>query len=169
VQHPKQVRETAEVIQGKAHEALADLRQVLGVLRSDDGLGVDHPQPTYGDVPALVDEARAAGRYVELNALLADAMPEHAGRTVYRVVQEGLTNARKHAPHTHATVTVSAANDEWVTVTVWNPTLAGHRTSTPGAGLGLVGLSERVQLAGGRLEHQSDADGFTLQAWIPTS
>ena len=165
---PEQVRESAEIIQAKAHEALADLRQVLGVLREDDGSVADRPQPTYGDVPALVDEARAAGMVIDFDAVLFEGMPDQAGRTVYRVVQEGLTNARKHAPHAHARVTVTGSCDEGVTVTVWNPTLVGHRASAPGAGMGLVGLSERVQLAGGRLQHRSDGHGFTLTAWIPT-
>jgi signal transduction histidine kinase len=164
----EQVRESAEIIQAKAHEALTDLRQVLGVLRADGGAVADRPQPTYGDVPALVDEARAAGMVIDFNAVLLEGMPEQAGRAVYRIVQEGLTNARKHAPQAHARVTVTGTGDEGVTVTVWNPTTVGHRATAPGSGMGLVGLSERVQLFGGRLEHRSDSQGFTLTAWIPT-
>ncbi|HSV38658.1 MAG TPA: histidine kinase [Nocardioidaceae bacterium] len=163
---PDEVKASAEIIQAKAHEALIDLRQVLGVLRGDGTPGADRPQPTYADIPALVDEAREAGMRVDLDAVLGEGMPELVGRTAYRVVQEGLTNARKHAPHAHARVTL-ASKEGGVTITVWNATTIGHRTATPGAGMGLVGLSERVQLAGGRLEHSSDANGFTLHAWIP--
>ena len=163
---PEQVRESAEIIQTKAHEALTDLRQVLGVLRGDSTGLTETPQPTYADVPALVQEAREAGMHVDLDAVLDEALPEQAGRTVYRVVQEGLTNARKHAPHAHARVTITADEDD-VAVTVWNAHSVANPSATPGAGLGLVGLTERVQLAGGRLQHSSDADGFTLRAWIP--
>jgi signal transduction histidine kinase len=166
---PEQVRESAGIIQAKANEALTDLRQVLGVLRGDDGAPADRPQPTYADVVALVDEARGAGMQVDLDAVLVEAMPEQVGRTVYRVVQEGLTNVRKHAPYAHAKVSVQGSGEDGVTVTIWNATAVGHRGAAPASGMGLVGLAERVQLAGGRLEHRSDAHGFTLTAWLPTS
>jgi len=163
---PEEVRHSAEIIQAKAHEALVDLRQVLGVLRGDGTPGADHPQPTYADVPGLIDEAREAGMRVDFDAVLAEGLSEQAGRTVFRVVQEGLTNARKHAPHAHASVTITTERDG-VTVTVWNAAAIGHRSTTPGAGLGLIGLTERVQLAGGRLHHSSNDQGFSLEVWIP--
>ncbi len=166
---PDQVRESAEVIQSKAHEALTDLRQVLGVLRGEDAELAHRPQPTFADVPALVDEAQAAGMRVRYAEHLDDAsaMPEHVGRTVYNVVQEGLTNARKHAPGTEVTVRVTGDPVGGVEVAVRNRTLLGHVTTTPGAGLGLVGLAERVGLAGGTLEHTHGQDAFTLRARLP--
>jgi signal transduction histidine kinase len=166
---PEQVRDSAEVIQDKAHEALTDLRQVLGVLRGDEP-GVGHrPQPTFADVPALVDEAREAGMRVRYDerVVTAAAMPEQVGRTVHHVVQEALTNARKHAPGTQVTVAVTGGQGDGVEVTVRNHRLIGHVTSTPGAGLGLVGLAERVELAGGTLEHHDGPDTFTLRVRLP--
>jgi signal transduction histidine kinase len=164
---PDEVRASAEIIQAKAHEALVDLRQVLGVLRDDDGTVTDRPQPTYADVPALVTEAREAGMRVELEAADPAYVPEPVGRTVYRVVQEGLTNVRKHAPYAAARVTI-AREDAGVVVSIWNPKSVGP-SGTPGAGLGLVGLTERVELAGGRLHHHVDGQGFTLTAWLPVA
>lgn len=166
---PEQVRDSAEVIQSKAHEALTDLRQVLGVLRGEDVRPGHRPQPTFADVPALVEEARAAGMRVQYDERLYDAttLPEQVGRTVYHVVQEGLTNARKHAPGTQASVTVSGSESSGVEVVVRNLRQLGHVTRTPGAGLGLVGLAERVELAGGTLERLDRPDAFTLRAVLP--
>ena len=91
------------------------------------------------------------------------------GRTAYRVVQEGLTNVRKHAAGTVATVEVSGGPDAGLTVEVGNPPPVGDQAAPlPSAGTGLVGLLERVSLAGGSLEHGWTASGgFRLQAWLP--
>jgi signal transduction histidine kinase len=163
------MRESAAVIRDKAHEALTDLRSVLGVLR-DDGTGepMSAPQPTYADVPVLVDECRAAGMSVTLadDVTCDEPMPDVVGRTLYRIVQEGITNARKHAPGARLTITVSGGPEEGVQVTLRNP-LGFGPTTTPGAGLGLVGLTERAVLRGGWLEHRADRGVFELHAWIP--
>lgn len=164
---PEQIRETAELIQTKAHEALADLRQVLGVLRGEqDG----RPQPTLADLDRLLAESRDGGMVVELTETLAGRTPsEQIGRTLYRIVQEGLTNARKHAPGTHVWVRIDGARDSGVTVTVHNAQPVGYlgRRETPGSGLGLVGLRERAALVGGSLDARRTSDGFTLRGWLP--
>jgi signal transduction histidine kinase len=165
----EEMRESAAVIRDKAHEALTDLRGVLGVLRDDEtGRPLDAPQPTYADVPALVAECRTAGMHVTLNDEVAcdEPMPDVVGRTLYRIVQEGLTNARKHAPGARVAVTVLGGPDEGVDITVRNP-LGFGPTATPGSGLGLIGLTERAVLRGGRLEHRTDRGAFELRAWIP--
>jgi signal transduction histidine kinase len=165
---PEQVRETAELIQAKAHEALTDLRQVLGVLRSDQPGQLDRPQPTLRDLPSLVNEARDAGMDVDLHVTTPDdGMPEQVARTVYRIVQEGLTNARKHALGTSVRVSVEGAAGPGVDVWVRNPSRVGGRTTTPGAGLGLVGLRERAELAGGRIDVSQEREGFALHGWLP--
>lgn len=163
---PEEIRESATLIQTKAHEALNDLRQVLGVLRDDADALLDRPQPTYDDLPGLVDEAREAGMRVQYDAARGLEIPDAVGRTLYRVVQEGLTNARKHAPHTHAQVAIHRDDDE-VRVTVSNATALGAPL-LPGAGLGLVGLRERVELAGGTLRYGTSGGRFTLSASLPT-
>jgi signal transduction histidine kinase len=102
---PAEVARTAGVIRINAHGALEDLREVIGVLpsasvddNSADGVP-ERPQPTLADLPMLIDESRKAGMQVALECEVTDlrAVPEAMGRTAYRIVQEGLTNARKHA------------------------------------------------------------------------
>ena len=166
-----QMRDSVRVIQEKAHEALTDLRDVLGVLRDTDGRGSaegsDRPQPVYADVAALVEEARASGQNVEFVDGLGTAAPgDAAGRTVYRIVQEGLTNASKHAPGAVVEVEVTGDPEAGIDVRVRNP-LGFGPSRTPGAGLGLVGLAERTHLRGGRLEHRKLRGHFVLHAWIP--
>jgi signal transduction histidine kinase len=166
---PDQVRETARLIQTKAHEALTDLRQVLGLLRSEDG--VPHrPQPTLADLDTLMEEARTSGMVVDYTRSLDEesAPGEQVGRTIYRIVQEALTNARKHAAGTHVSVTVAGAPDRGVTVVVGNAKPVGTgRTAAPGSRLGLVGLRERAALTGGTLKIDESDRAFTLRGWLP--
>jgi signal transduction histidine kinase len=168
-------RAAAEVIRQHAYAALEDLREVIRMVRSagppDDG---DRPQPVLADIPALVEQSRQAGMPVELDGLDPGAqVPESIGRHCYRIVQEGLTNAHKHAPGAPVRVTLSIVDGEspWLVVEVTNalpPEAAGAPGRLPGAGTGLVGLRERVHVAGGRLEHGPTADGrFRLHAWLP--
>ncbi|GAA1919410.1 histidine kinase [Nocardioides lentus] len=167
------LRDGAATIQARANEALDDLRDVLGVLR-DTGSGelAARPQPTYCDLPELVAAAREHGLRVHLVDHLVDAehLPVVVGRTLYRIVQEGITNAAKHAPGTTATVVLTGDRDVGVTVEVRNPRPVGVRPgppATPGAGLGLLGLSERAELRGGRLTHHDDGGEFVLRGWVP--
>ncbi|WP_433347852.1 sensor histidine kinase [Micromonospora sp. CA-111912] len=133
---------------------------------------VERPQPTLADVPGLVAESRAAGMRVEVvdTVEAAGTAPAALGRGAYRIVQEGLTNARKHAPGAAVTVRLSGAPGEGLTVDVRNrwPVGTGSSPVIPGTGTGLVGVAERVSLAGGRLEHGRDGSGdFRLTAWLP--
>jgi signal transduction histidine kinase len=83
-------------------------------------------------------------------------------------VQEGLTNARKHAPGTEVTVTVVGGPVDGLTVTVLNPAPPGEVPHVPGSGQGLIGLTERATLAGGTLDHGTGDDGgFRVWAWLP--
>jgi signal transduction histidine kinase len=166
---PEQVRETARLIQTKAHEALTDLRQVLGMLRGEDGVP-DRPQPTLADLDTLMEEARTSGMVVEYANRLNGSRPsEQVGRTVYRIVQEALTNARKHAAGTHVSVTLDGTPERGVTVVVGNakPVGVASRLATSGSGLGLVGLSERATLTGGTLSIDESDRSFTLRGWLP--
>ncbi|MDQ4052165.1 MAG: histidine kinase [Actinomycetota bacterium] len=164
-----QMRDSAAVIQEKAHEALTDLRGVLGVLRDDDtGEPLDRPQPTYADLPGLVEEVRESGLHLDyVDRLdLAEPMPDVVGRTLYRIIQEGITNARKHAPGALLTIEVGGSPERGIDFLLSNPIGFGPST-TPGAGLGLIGLSERAQLHGGRLEHRRQGRAFVVTGWIP--
>lgn len=164
------LREGLGQIQGQANEALHELRGILGVLRDDAGEPLAQPQPRFADVGQLVEEARRAGMNVEYTNAVAPApgppVPDAAGRTIYRIVQEGLTNARKHAPGALVHVSVDGSPGEGLDVVVRNP-LGFGASRLPGAGLGLVGLRERAELRGGRLDQRVEGSSFVLEGWIP--
>jgi signal transduction histidine kinase len=168
---PAEVAGAAGVIRASAHQALQDLREVIGVLRDDapaDGVP-ERPQPTIADLPALAEESRAAGVKVRLDERLPDAeVPTITGRTAYRIVQEGLTNARKHAPGTVVSVAVGGRPGSGLTIEIRNPWPIPGAVAIPGTGTGLVGLAERATLAGGRLTHgRTPENDFVLSAWLP--
>jgi signal transduction histidine kinase len=168
---PEQLARAAGVVRTGVHQALEELRQVIGLLREDeDQRGDLEPQPTLADLPRLVDEARQAGQPVRLREEVTDAsaLPAAAARTAYRVTQEGLTNARKHAPGQPVEVLVRGGPGTRLLIDIRNPLPARETApAAPGGGLGLVGLTERVRLAGGRLDHQITDRQFGLQAWLP--
>jgi signal transduction histidine kinase len=163
-----EVAESAQIIRDNAHQALEELQDVLRVLRADEES--TDPQPLLSDLPGLVDEARASGQPVDVRneASGAGTLRPNLQRTVYRVVQEGLTNARKHGPGAPVTVRLTGAAGDALVVEVGNPLPTGVTAAQiPGAGAGLAGLAERVRLDGGVLEH-GNADGvFTLRARLP--
>ena len=167
----EEVRATAGIIQDNSHQAMIELREVLGILRDGPGDSApERPQPSATDVVDLVTEARRSGMRVELGGSIAlDDIPDALGRTVYRVVQEALTNARKHAADTLVSVVVTGGPEAGVTVEVRNPLRVGElRAAPPRSGLGLAGLAERAELAGGRLTHRiSPTAEFVLEAWLP--
>ncbi|MEV6272924.1 histidine kinase [Kribbella sp. NPDC051936] len=157
----EEVAGAAEIIRASAHQALQDLREVIGVLRAPVG---ELPQPAFADLPALVEGSRAAGIPVELTLDAPGALPEHVGRTAYRIVQEGLTNAVKHAPGEPVTISVTGAPGNGLSVELRNPAPNRRR----GDGQGLKGLSERAALVEGRVEHGRTPEGdFRLLAWLP--
>jgi signal transduction histidine kinase len=168
---PEVVERSAALIRQTARSALEDLRGVLGVLRTDTTqVGVDlAPQPQLRDVPRLVASSSAAGVGVTLVDELPGAeVPEVMGRTVYRVVQEALTNVHKHARDAAATVRLTGGPGEGLVVEVVNVRPVSAEALLPGAGVGLVGLRERVELAGGTLDAgPTPAGGWQVRAWFP--
>ena len=160
----------AAVIQDNAHRALADLREILGVLRTGaDGDAPEQPQPTLADLDALIEDERRAGAKVRMRTAFGDpaAVPDYLGRNAYRIIQECLTNARKHAPGTSVDVVVAGKSGRSLVVLVRNPLPLRAIRSTPGATLGLVGLAERAALSGGRLEHRVRRGQFVVRAQLP--
>ena len=161
---PPEYTETAHIIRTSAHLALEELRQVIGLLRSNEAFAVEPPQPTLEQIPALVEESRSAGLAVSFRSDVAAAVPEAVGRTAYRAVQEGLTNARKHAEDERVELTIGGGPP----LTVELVSYGSGSASLPGAGTGLVGLAERVKLAGGEFQSGPAADGsFVLRATLP--
>ncbi|MFC7548102.1 sensor histidine kinase [Plantactinospora sp. GCM10030261] len=180
---PAEVAKAAGVIRGSAHAVLEDLREVIGVLRADGEGAADRsaaperPQPTLADVPTLVTESRAAGMRLTVRDLVTEpaSAPAAVGRSAYRIAQEGLTNARKHAPGAAVELALSGGPGDGLTVEITNRWPVGvpaqpagpSGPALPGAGTGLVGIAERVHLAGGRLTHGRTGDSFRLVAWLP--
>jgi signal transduction histidine kinase len=168
---PAQVRESAALLRSAAHQALEELRDVIGVLREEPGKAPmpTVPQPTLVDIPRLVEETRRAGAKIdfEMRVEHAEVAPGTLGRDAYRIVQEALTNVGKHARGTQARVHVAGAPEHGLHVSVRNPLPLGApgEPALPGSGAGLLGLAERVTLAGGVLVHGPDSSGdFVVEA-----
>jgi signal transduction histidine kinase len=156
-----QTRAAFTEIAADARLALDELRGVLGILQradSDDRA----PQPTLGDIAALVERARAAGADVTLHGDVDIPIGLGTGYVAYRLVQESLTNARRHAPGAPVRVEVTADGDLVVRVT--HP-LTGSPAGTPGRGL--VGMRERVEALGGLLIAGPVGDEFVVSARLP--
>lgn len=171
---------TAEVIRDNAQLALAELREVLGVLR--DGAAPtqrpDPPQPTLAALPELIDEARAAGNPVTCSLTLSShgsaegdlgALPESTSRSAYRILQEALTNARKHAPGLPVQLEIGGRPGDRLVLSARNPVAPVTAGDAPDPGVGLAGLSERAKLAGGELTAGAERGQFAVRAWLPWS
>jgi signal transduction histidine kinase len=166
-----EVRATATLMRSTARQALEELRSVIGVLRDQDG-GTSvpvAPQATLTDLHRLVDERRSAGARIDLQVRVEDpaVVPASLGRDAYRIVQEALTNVAKHADQAPARVLVEGSEGRGLRVSVRNPDSGAptERPALPGAGAGLLGLQERVDLAGGTLVHGPDGSGdFVVEA-----
>jgi signal transduction histidine kinase len=170
------VREDFAAISAMARDALTEMRRLLGVLRSEDPTEPQRaPQPGIDDLPELVDSARRAGLPVEVSLSGTDTgVPATIGLCAYRVVQESLSNAGRHA--TGAKVAVSVCRDpEGLRVSVTNGAVSRtrppdtHATASAGVhGHGLAGMRERVTLVGGSLSAGPDGEGgFAVVAIFP--
>lgn len=147
-----------------SRQALEELRDVLGVLRADQNT----LEPSLDGIPGLVADARAAGLDVTLTTTVTGAPSDVVGRTCYRVVQEGLTNAAKHAPGAQVRVVLDGAAGDHLHVSVRNSPATAAAERVPTSGFGLPGLAERITIAGGELDHHPTADnGYVLTARLP--
>ncbi|MEU9955801.1 histidine kinase [Streptomyces sp. NPDC050982] len=193
---PEQLAEAVGVIRHSATRALEDLQDVLKVLRAPVvGDHTEPPQPTRVDVAQLIEESRAAGVELHLRQRVDDSvtMSPALARTAYRLLQEALTNHRKHAPGAPVTLTLEGGPETGLTIQVTNPLdptgPAGPAVRdsardpgqgpaqdsvpnsapnpVPGSGQGLIGMRERVDLAGGRLRHRTTPTDFHLDVWLP--
>jgi signal transduction histidine kinase len=165
--HPEigdQARGVLGDIAADARLALDELRGVLGIL-GRSGAAERAPQPTWSDITALVERTRSAGVDIEMVGDASAEVGASAGYAAYRVVQEALTNARKHAPGARVTVDLDATS-QLLTVLVSTPLSAS--APEPGAGgQGLVGMRERVEALGGRLLSGPVGEDFVVEAILP--
>ncbi|MEV5745627.1 histidine kinase [Microbispora rosea] len=161
---PEEVVEAAAVVRSSAHQALQELRQVISVLR-------EAPVLAELDLHALVEEVRRAGMEVEMHdgGVRLPGLPGLTARAAYRIVQEGLTNARKHAPGRPVTVRLDGGPERGLAIEVRNPMVRTPVVHAPrGEGAGLAGMRERAELAGGRVEQAGIEEGeFRLAVWLP--
>ncbi|WP_280340399.1 sensor histidine kinase [Nocardia neocaledoniensis] len=157
-----------ESIGATARTALNEIRGMLGVLRSDGQLPEHAPQPRAVDVPELCASAKRAGMPVEWTVTGSlESVPETTGLTMYRVVQESMANAARHAPGAPALVAV-AVGPGAVTVTVRNAASATVPRPGLGGGHGIDGMRTRVEAVGGELDAGPTGDGgFEVSAKLP--
>jgi signal transduction histidine kinase len=164
---PGRAREPIGAIRQSAAEALAEMRRLLGVLREDDDGASLAPLPGVGQIPALVTRVRAAGMRVELHVSGEPvSVPASLGVSAYRIVQEALTNVRKHAPRARARVEVHW-RDGSLDLAIRD---YGQGAGLPveSGGHGLVGMRERVRLHGGELHAgPCTGGGFEVAASLP--
>jgi signal transduction histidine kinase len=162
---PGRAREPLLAVEHAGREALGELRRLLGILRRDEREPAPRPQPGLANLDALVAQARRAGLPVELVINGAPApLPAGVDLAAYRIVQEGLTNTRKHAGAARACVAVRY-RPEALELEISDDGRTGANGS---GGHGLVGMRERVALYGGRLEAGPRPEGgFTIHASLP--
>jgi signal transduction histidine kinase len=151
---------------------LDELRRTVHLLRSGDEPADGRPAPGLTDIPALVEAMRTAGLDIELTMDAVDTEDQGRGLTAYRVVQEALTNALRHAGRTSVRVRVTGAPYLRVEVSDDGAAAPGRAAATGGAGAtggghGLVGMRERVEMYGGRLHVEEHEPGFLVRAEIP--
>ena len=164
---PEETRQSARTIRDEAEAAVGDLREALHSLRSEGRI-----DPREG-AESLVERSRQAGMDIEVR-YQAGAGPQSleelstmAGHALNRAVQEGLTNARKHAPGEPVTITIAALADA-LSITMSNPAAqAGEKGSLHSGGYGIVGMRERASVVGGSLQVNAEEEGFSWTLRLP--
>ena len=166
---PEAVSAEFGAISDAARDALSDMRRLLGVLRNDES-AARAPQPQIEQIPELIDTARNAGVLVDYSRDGAvDGVPPAVGVCAYRIVQEALSNATRHAPGASVNVQLHREHDA-VRVTITNgPGLSvASPREDPGPGHGLAGMRERAVLLGGVfVAGPARAGGFSVSAVLP--
>jgi signal transduction histidine kinase len=173
---PGQTPALAKTIRGTTADALSDLRQVIGVLADGGPAGApggqSRHQPGLNDLPDLIDQARQSGAVINVTVLLDQfsSAPADLGVVVYRLVQESITNALRHAPGQPIDVTVRGGPGVGITVEAANNIEPGMSDPEPvaGSGHGLLGMAARVEELGGRIsDGPTDQGRFVVAAWLP--
>jgi signal transduction histidine kinase len=166
---PAAAEEALRSAEAVGRHSLRELRRTVGLLRSEDEAGVAPPLPSARELPALVDQARSAGLLVELR-MRGDlsALAPSIGVAVYRIAQEALANAARHAPHAR-TVLVLEPADGWVRL---GAETFGRVSSRPADDTGrprygLIGMHERATALGGELAAGPTPEGWRVSCRIP--
>jgi signal transduction histidine kinase len=164
-QRPEEARDALRVIEATSRSSLTEMRHLLGVLRSEVDGPLLAPAPGVAGIPELAERARSAGVVVSVELADLSALPEGMGLSVYRIVQEALTNVVRHAARARCAVRVEVADGE-VHIVVTND---GPKVGEPATGgHGLIGMRERVAVYGGTFEAGPRPEGgFAVTAAWP--
>jgi signal transduction histidine kinase len=163
---PQAAHQAFGVIRESGKSALVELRRMLDLLHSDARVDAVTPQPSLDDLDLLVERSRRAGMPVTLQRDVTGEVPESLGVAAYRLIQEALTNANRHAHGAPVCVLVTCQNHS-LRVLIQNR--AGEALAeAPGSGYGLAGMRERVNVFGGRLHAGNTPDGgFSVDVMLP--
>ncbi len=163
-----EVRAAAQQMRSSAQHAISEMRGLLTTLRTGTE---DNPLPgaTLEDLAGLLDNLRRHGRWVTSSVYVTDAhtAAPTLTRAVFRIVQESVTNALKHAPGQPIEVDVRASRQIGVTIRVVNPVQPGPTTPAPGTGSGILGMRERAERLGGRFDARVDGGWHIVTAYLP--
>jgi signal transduction histidine kinase len=164
--HPREARDALRLIETTSRDALTQMRSMLGVLRSDRTPADYGPPPGLADLSELAERAAVAGVQVDLDVRGVDRLPPAMELSIYRIVQEAVTNVVKHAAPARCRVVVAGGPDE-VRVEVADDG-SGHQRSPKPCGHGLIGMRERTVMHGGDFSAGPGPDGgFAVRARLP--
>jgi signal transduction histidine kinase len=151
--------------------SMQELRRTVTLLRSDDETGVRAPVPSAGEVPALVEQARAGGLAVELHTRGdLSRLPPGVGLALYRIAQEALANAARHAPRARTVLGLELANGRVTLVAETSgPLVAGSASERERPRYGLLGMQERATALGGELAAGPTPDGWRVRCELPVA
>ena len=149
--------------------SMRELRRTVALLRSDDEAGVATPVPTASEIPALVEDARAGGLAVELHTRGdLSRIPSSVGLALYRIAQEALANAARHAPRARTTLGLELANGRVeLLAETSGPVAGGHASERERPHYGLIGMRERATALGGNLDAGPTRDGWRVRCELP--
>jgi signal transduction histidine kinase len=164
--NPEKAKEHMETVRKSAHEALVELRRLVGLLREEDASY--SPQPGLSRLEDLLDDARGGGMEIELKRSGDSVtLPVGLDLTAYRVIQESLTNARKHADGAPTVVSLDTSGDS-IDIDVVNLPGSPNGAAATGSGQGLIGMQERVRIYGGTFSAEPTEDGgFGVHVRLP--
>jgi signal transduction histidine kinase len=166
---PAHAQAALATIEAASHDALDELRAILGVLREARGADVPlEPAPGLDSMNSLVEGFRDAGGQISLNVdgEQPERVPEAVQLAAFRIVQESLTNARRHAPGAGARIRL-AYGDNRLRVAIESDSRPARNGNAQAPGVGIVGMRERATALGGTLEARPSRDGFTVVAELP--
>jgi signal transduction histidine kinase len=167
IDNPVRAREALDEAEAAGRRAMRELRRMLGVLRAVEETPTNNPLLPKASLQGLVEEMSAAGLDVSLQIIgTPQPVPEALEATMFRIVQEALTNVAKHGGDAATAQVVVTWTDETVGIDVINESSRSTRAAAPG--FGLMGMRERVALFGGTLAHRPRPEGgFRVEAVLP--